>query len=273
MGADDLHAAADPGDDGSHDPVVDLVRRARRLWAHQAGVPVAAFSSTGLDPVIAPRSAIAPPGWVGIVVVDGQSLTTVPDAATAASIREHLGGLDLAQVRDETHWYGWVGAHQHLGPAHLSYGTGADVISRALPGQVELLPPGAEELTALLRRTDPSEGAESGMAEVTSRIAVAHGPTGVVAAAGYRRWAAGDESRVDELGDTGTGKAVAHLSVLTAAEVRGQHLAPLVAAAAAIEASRHGLLLQWRARPPASRRVAARIGLRELGWQLSLDCR
>jgi predicted GNAT family acetyltransferase len=63
---------------------------------------------------------------------------------------------------------------------------------------------------------------------------------------------------------------VAQLSVLCGDRRRGRGLAGVVAAAAVAEALGEGLLPQWRARPPASRRVARRLGFRELGTQLSL---
>ncbi|WDZ83098.1 GNAT family N-acetyltransferase [Micromonospora cathayae] len=76
----------------------------------------------------------------------------------------------------------------------------------------------------------------------------------VVAAAGYRRWP----------------YSVAHLCVLTSTHLRGRGLAGAVASAAVAEALRNRLLPQWRARPEPSRRVARRLGFRELGAQVSL---
>lgn len=75
-----------------------------------------------------------------------------------------------------------------------------------------------------------------------------------MAAAGYRLWP----------------RRTAHLSVLTAPAARGRGLARTVASAAVAHALAADLLPQWRARPPASRRVAAALGFEELGAQLSL---
>ncbi|HEY3978014.1 MAG TPA: hypothetical protein VGM79_12135 [Streptosporangiaceae bacterium] len=47
----------------------------------------------------------------------------------------------------------------------------------------------------------------------------------------------------------------------------GEWPAAVVAVAHALG---RGLLPQWRAVPPASRRVAAALGFRELGWQASI---
>ncbi|GAA2750536.1 GNAT family N-acetyltransferase [Kitasatospora cinereorecta] len=79
----------------------------------------------------------------------------------------------------------------------------------------------------------------------------------MVAAAGYRRWP----------------RDTAHLSVLTAAGHRGRGLARATASAAVAHALSRSLLPQWRARPDASRGVAAALGFRELGTQLSLTFR
>ncbi|WP_342671134.1 GNAT family N-acetyltransferase [Streptomyces chattanoogensis] len=77
----------------------------------------------------------------------------------------------------------------------------------------------------------------------------------VVAAAGYRAW----PSRT------------AHLSVLTATAWRGKGLARATGSAAVRHALERNLLPQWRARIPASRRVAAGLGFSELGFQLSVE--
>ncbi|WP_405753341.1 GNAT family N-acetyltransferase [Streptomyces sp. NBC_00012] len=77
----------------------------------------------------------------------------------------------------------------------------------------------------------------------------------VLAAAGYRAWP----------------RRTAHIGVLTAPEARGRGLARVTGSAAVAHALAVGLLPQWRARPPASRRVAAALGFEELGSQLSIE--
>ncbi|WP_326702558.1 GNAT family N-acetyltransferase [Streptomyces cyaneofuscatus] len=76
----------------------------------------------------------------------------------------------------------------------------------------------------------------------------------MLAAAGYAHWP----------------RDTAHLCVLTAPDARGGGLARRVASEATAHALAAGLLPQWRARPAASRRVAAALGYRELGAQLSV---
>ena len=73
-----------------------------------------------------------------------------------------------------------------------------------------------------------------------------------VAAAGYLTWPGG----------------VAHLSVLTDPACRGRGLAKLAGSLATADALACGLLPQWRARVPASIRVAASLGFVSCGSQL-----
>ena len=72
---------------------------------------------------------------------------------------------------------------------------------------------------------------------------------------GYRRWP----------------NDVAHLSVLAHPGHRREGHARRAAAAAIRRAIDDQLLPQWRARSPASRALARRLGLVELGAQLSLE--
>jgi predicted GNAT family acetyltransferase len=58
--------------------------------------------------------------------------------------------------------------------------------------------------------------------------------------------------------------------VLTASAARGRGLARAAASAAVAHAIQEGRLPQWRARLPASRRVAHALGFRELGSQVSI---
>lgn len=77
----------------------------------------------------------------------------------------------------------------------------------------------------------------------------------MLAAAGYRAWPCG----------------TAHISVLTAPRARGRGLARATGSATVVHALAAGLLPQWRARRPASRRAAAALGFEELGAQLSIE--
>ncbi|TDC81792.1 GNAT family N-acetyltransferase [Micromonospora sp. KC606] len=88
----------------------------------------------------------------------------------------------------------------------------------------------------------------------TSPVFVVRCGAEVLAAAGYRHWPG----------------SVAHLCVLTGSQFRNRGLARTVASSAVAEALRNRLLPQWRARPEPSRRLAGRLGFRELGSQLSI---
>jgi len=92
------------------------------------------------------------------------------------------------------------------------------------------------------------------MQEVSSPAFAIREQDEIIAAAGYRDWP----------GD------VAHLSVLTAAHARGRGLAQATATAAVSHALAESKLPQWRAGPLASRRVAAVLGFREIGSQVSI---
>lgn len=224
-------------------PVADrpLAGRARALWSGLAGV---AFPAIGTDVVVAPASALAPPGWVGVVGLAGATLVTVPDPATAAVVRRR----PPAPIDDPGAWRARFAVAEHLGPAALAYlepgafrPYGGAVVERGDPGP-------------LLAAADPDEVAESGLADLASPVHVLREAGRIVAAAGYERWPGG----------------VAHLCLLTAAGHRGRGRGRTVATAAVRDALDAGLLPQWRARPAPSRRVAVALGFRELGVQLSL---
>ena len=107
-----------------------------------------------------------------------------------------------------------------------------------------------EELSELIGAVAPDESGVAGL----QRAAVIREDGRIVAAAGWAPWPA----------------RTAHLCVLTVPGVRGRGLATQVAAAATADALAAGMLPQWRARVGASQRVAAKLGYRVLGEQLSL---
>ena len=112
---------------------------------------------------------------------------------------------------------------------------------------------GEAELSELIGAVTPAEAQESGVAGL-HRAAVVREDGRIVAAAGWASWPA----------------QTAHLCVLTAADARGRGLATRAAAAATADALAAGRLPQWRARIGTSQRVAAKLGYRVLGEQLSL---
>jgi len=160
--------------------------------------------------------------------------------------------LDALTVRARAVWEGLAGVPAD--PAALAYLDPADL--RPAPGQgaAARIVASSPALRRLLAETDTADADESGMAEITSPAFVISEDDRIIAAAGYRDWPG----------------RVAHISVLTAMHARGRGLGGAVAAAAVAHALSQDKLPQWRARPQGSRRIAGRLGFRELGAQVSI---
>jgi hypothetical protein len=226
-----------------------LIGRARRGWTELAGAPVA-FPAAGIAVVTSAQSLLCPPGWAGIVVLGDAGIATVP----AESLVPALARLPVEVATDAAAVRELLAPAETLGPATLAYLDRRDFTPAGLPAAVEELPAGHGDVVALVESVSAEDAGECGLDEVTSAAFVVRERSEVVAAAGYHRWPG----------------SIAHLSLLTAGRCRGRGLAGLVASAAVADALDRGMLPQWRARPPASRRVAGRLGFRELGAQLSL---
>jgi hypothetical protein len=252
---------------------------ARLLWRTLADVPVA-FPPSGVSVVVSPSSRLCPPGWCGVVTLGPSAIATVPTASLKPVVEAALGHLPTSDMTDAHQVRAALPARSFLGPAALAYLDPADftppstptsvvpasrapsVIASVVPasGAPPLVASGAPPLAAsgvaaLVASVSADDAGESGLGEITSPAFVLSQDGEVVAAAGYRRWPTG----------------VAHLSVLTAPSHRGRGMAHAVAGHAVADALSHGLFPQWRARPPASRRVARALGFHELGAQLSFE--
>jgi RimJ/RimL family protein N-acetyltransferase len=234
-----------------------LLVGARELWLELASVPVSFPAAGRVRVVVSPRSGIAPPGWVGAVLLAGSALVTAPDPATAGLVRSALATLPLTALAEAD--AGAVRAalpvDRVLGPAALAYAS-PEALRPVGPGALTLeqLPAEHPDLRALDRLAGEQDAGEAGMWGISSPAFTVRDGGAVVAAAGYLAW----PSRT------------AHISVLTAPAWRGHGLARVTGTAATAHALAAGLLPQWRARVPASRRVATALGFRELGHQLSL---
>ena len=239
-------------------PVSSLAGRVQQRWAQLAGS--SAEFTAAISPVVSPRSRICPPGWAGIVVIDGAVLATAPDEEAVRLIEDGLGGVAAEGLTSADVLRRRLPVAEIRGPASLAYLDPPDF--RPQPAVVEAL--GLDDrgvrrfLTGagaarVARAAWVADREESGMAEITSPVfaVLEHGQ--VVTAAGYRDWP----------GNT------AHLSVLTAPAARGRGLARAAASAAVAHAIAAGQLPQWRARSLASRRVARALGFSELGSQVS----
>ncbi len=258
-----------------------LLVRARTLWTGAAGVPLAFGPAGHISVVVAPRSRLCPPSWVGIVVLGQAAIVTAPTERLARLLVDVLAPLQPEAIADLGELNAVLPVIDALGPATLAYVDAADFRpALALPASANVvkLPsdggpatggpatggpatggpatggPAAGGLDNLLSAAGASDADESGLAGITSPAFVIRERNAIVAAAGYRVWPS----------------AVAHQCVLTAPRWRGKGLARAVASAATAHALSHALLPQWRARPLSSRRVAAALGYRELGQQLSV---
>ncbi|RKE23267.1 GNAT family N-acetyltransferase [Streptomyces sp. TLI_171] len=227
-----------------------LLQRAQELWAALAGVPVS-FPRPGAATVaVSPDAGTCPRGWVGVLTLGGAVLATAPDQRRAELVRAAMLVCPDAARLPELLSVGRV-----LGPAALAY-LAPDGLRPARPDlKVRDLARDHPAVQALTARVAAAERKEADLDEITSPAFVVARGGRVLAACGYRHWPC----------------ATAQFSVLTAPDHRGLGLAGAAATAAARHALAAGLLPQWRARPTASRRVAARIGFRELGAQLSLE--
>ncbi|WP_406090089.1 GNAT family N-acetyltransferase [Streptomyces sp. NBC_01013] len=232
-----------------------LMTRARLLWESMAGVPVSFAAAGGPTVVTAPASSLAPPGWVGIVLLGDAAVVTAPTDGVARAVRRALTGVPASSVTDADAVARVWPVADVLGPATLAYLPAAGLRpSRPGADDTDRLPAGHEDLLRLLASVSEEDAGECGLDEITSPAFVVRDGTAVVAAAGYRRWP----------------RDTAHLCVLTASHARGRGLARQVASAATAHALASGRLPQWRARPAASRSVARALGFQELGTQLSV---
>ncbi|MFJ1545243.1 GNAT family N-acetyltransferase [Streptomyces sp. NPDC088246] len=233
-----------------------LLLRARGLWEDLARVPVSFAPTGGVHVVVSPESGLCPAGWVGAVTLGESAIVTVPTESAAVIVRGALEGLSVEAVVDGTSIREVLPVARVLGPAVLSY-VSPEAFRPVEPGalRVEQLPAGHPELRRLEKTAGDGDAGEAALDEITSAAFVVREHGKVVAAAGYRAW----PSRT------------AHIGVLTAPEARGRGLARLTGSATVTHALAAGLLPQWRARPPASRRVAATLGFEDLGFQLSVE--
>ncbi|MEV0232178.1 GNAT family N-acetyltransferase [Nonomuraea sp. NPDC050786] len=207
--------------------------------------------------LVSAESWLCPPGWTGIVALDGAILATVPDPdliePLQAALLHCVGGID-ADV-DLTRLPTDLPAVDVLGPAALAYLDAENFAAAHADIEVESLPTDHHEVRGLVASVAKQDADESGLEEIDSTAFVVRMGQDVVAAAGYRPWL----------------NTAAHLSVLTAPEYRDRGLARLVASAAVADALRNRLVPQWRARPEPSRRVARALGFREFGSQISVQ--
>ncbi|MFD7641435.1 GNAT family N-acetyltransferase [Kitasatospora sp. NPDC059795] len=232
-----------------------LLQSVWRRWEGLAGVPAPFPAPGGATVVVSPDSGLCPPGWVGLIALGGAVLATAPDERRAALVRAALRERPAELAGDPEQLRQLLPLAGTLGPAALAY-LPPDGLLPQPPADltVHQLPPTDPRLRDLERRTGRTDAEEAGLDGLTSpAFAVLTADDRVIAACGYRAWPF----------DT------AHFAVLTDPAHRNQGLARHTATAAAHHARSAGLLPQWRARIPASQRVATHLGFHPLGTQLS----
>jgi len=230
-----------------------LIARARELWQSLAGT--GAEFTPALRVTVSPLSRLCPPGWAGIVVIGDAVIATAPDRVTAQHVEQALGGLAVASLTDLAVLSGRLHIAEIRGPATLAYLDPADFRPQPAAALARPMDLGEPAFRRFLSGASPADIEESGLGEITSPAFAVREHGDVVAAAGYRDWPG----------------RTAHLSILTAELARGRGLARAAASAAVIHAISDGKLPQWRARVPASRRIALVLGFRELGSQASIS--
>lgn len=202
-----------------------------------------------------------PPGWFGALNIDGHVMVTAPDDVRARELTEALAAAavdDADQLRAAVTTKTIPEVTEVMGPAWLSYAAPTTRHATSEPGvtsgiRVEALKSSnSSDLHTLLGVCSPQDVAESAVEEMTEVRVVRDGDA-IVAAAGWEVWPGG----------------VAQVGVLAAPSARGRGIAGAVASSVVQAALAQDLLVQWRARPAASRRLAQRLGLVEVGWQLS----
>ncbi|WP_433662850.1 GNAT family N-acetyltransferase [Nocardia sp. CA-128927] len=232
-----------------------VLTRARALWEGLAVVPVSFSSAAAASVVVSPNAMICPQGWAGVIALQGQAIVTAPSSVAAEAISAAVAKLSVDELVDPDLLGKVLPLAEVLGPAALAYVDEYSFRPVSLSSlSLEALPVEHPDLRDLATLSGDQDAEESGLDEITSPAFAIRDDGQVIAAAGYRTW----PSRT------------AHLSVLTAPDRRGQGLARIAASAAVAHALEAGLLAQWRARSPQSRRVARALGFRELGTQLSI---
>lgn len=228
-----------------------LTARAKDLWEHLAGTTAGFAAAVTVTP--SQHSRLCPPGWVGIVVINGEVLATAPDHHIARLVEQALSGLAADSLTSTAALASRLPIEESLGPAALAYLDPACFRLWPADDAAEPLELDHPDITRYLHAASSEDLEESGIQAITSPAFAVREQGQVAAVAGYRDWPC----------------AIAHLSVLTAAAARGRGLARAAASAAVTHAVNEGRLPQWRAQPEASRRIARALGFTELGTQLS----
>jgi GNAT superfamily N-acetyltransferase len=224
------------------------VDAAVRAWARLIGIE---RLERGPHVLVDATSPLAPAGWIGVLVLGDTITASVPSDDLVDAVTAALEGLTPEQATAPDVLVPRLPeADVVLSGAGLFYPPSGYAVDA--PADVDELP--IVEVRALLDAASADERDESGIDHVAT-VYVARAASGELAAAcGHRRWP----------------NDVAHLSVLTHPAHRRAGHGRRAGAAAIGRALEDGLLPQWRARPLASKALAARLGLVQMGVQLAV---
>jgi len=227
---------------------VDTLQRVREAWSDLIGVS----QLERVRVLVSPDSPLCPKGWIGVLRVADSVTATVPREELKGEIERALTRLTAEQAVSPQALLPYLPAvTKILGPASLFY---TDDFAPA-SGLAEAEEVSVDELAPFLEGAPQEDIDESGISELSGSAFVTRTATGtLVAACGYRRWSNG----------------VAHLCVLTSPHHRGEGYGQTVATTAILRSLADGLLPQWRARPIESQALATKLGLVNLGAQLSV---
>jgi hypothetical protein len=227
---------------------VDTGQRVREAWAELIGVS----HLQPLQVVVSPDSPLCPRGWIGVLGLAGSVTATVPRKGLKGEVENALSRLSADQFTTSQTLSPYLPTMTEIrGPAGLFY---PDEFAAA-PSAMAVEEVTVDELAPLLNDTPQTELEESAIGELSGSVFLVRATDGTpVSASGYRVWPNG----------------VAHISVLTSPQHRGEGHGQRVATAAILHALADGLLPQWRARPIQSQALAKRLGLVRFGEQWSI---
>ena len=221
----------------------------KRAWAELIGVPELTKFHLTIDPV----SRIAPPGWIGLLAIDDTLTVCVPTLELEERITLATSGVGPFDATTPAVILSKLPpTNRVLGPAGLFYNFGRGTPDTSLNAESV----SKQSLNFLIDSVSSEELDESGITEIDTDALVIRSDRGEpIAACGYRVWPNG----------------VANICVLVHPDHRRMGYAYSLARATIARAEREGLLAQWRARSESSRKLAFRLGLIEVGAQLSLE--
>jgi GNAT superfamily N-acetyltransferase len=222
---------------------------ARRLWRTLASTEDALRPAT--TTVVHGSRGIAPEGWTGIVRLGDAYLIEAGDAD--AAVLDLLRNLDDPSDPEQVTCS--LRPVRTLGPGELAYlPVGAEVADVVHEGDLREV--SVASLRGWLDSLPEDDVEESSVREMDQVLVLCRGedPLG---AAGHLDWPA----------------RIGHVGVLVAPTARSEGVGGCLGAAATRRVLEHGRTPQWRAAAwnAASRRVARRIGYREMGRQFSFQ--